>query len=131
MNLLDNNHFLKMLYPATDPSLDAIGLREVSLNEDRVGGVLLRFDLSEYPASPPAKWHPEFNKVQLRIVGIGVRHFVLTGGVVASIGRLTIGESAGGVAVDFDGGGCQIRSAFDFLRVDRVTAYTDGKRSGD
>jgi hypothetical protein len=130
IDLVDNNYFLRMLYPSGDPSLDAIQMHEIVLHQDGPT-VSLRFNLNEYPATPPAKWRSaQANTVQLRIAGTGVRQLVLTGWSTTNIGQLTIMKASGVVVVEFDGGDSRLNASFDFLSVESVDAYHHDLRGG-
>jgi hypothetical protein len=125
IDLLDNNHFLRTLFPAGGPSLEAVRLHEVLLHQDGPS-VSLRFDLNEYPARPPEKWHAaKGNVVQVRLAGVGVRYFALKGWAGNNIGTLILDEAAVGVVLEFDSGECRMTAAFDHLRIDAVTSYRD------
>jgi hypothetical protein len=128
INTLDDNRFLKTLFPNGAPLLDAIRLHEVQLHQDGPS-VTLRLDLNEYPEEPPAKWlSTASNTVQIRLAGIGVEKFVIRGWASNNVGRLVIKGEARGVTIEFDAGECHMMANFDHLRIDSVTAYRDESR---
>jgi hypothetical protein len=123
IDIVSNNKFLKMLFPNSDPSLDAIRLHEVILHQDGPK-VSLRFDLNEYPALPPSKWQVTgSNTVQVCLDGIGVKALTISGWAVDNIGYLAIESHSGAVKVVFNANECQIVAIFDFLSLQRVSAY--------
>jgi hypothetical protein len=61
------------------PSLRNVNLHQITLNRDGPS-VLLRFDLIEFPTSPPKKWKTSgFNCVQLVLMLIGVQRLSIAG----------------------------------------------------
>ena len=130
IDTLDDNHFLRTLFPAEAPALDPIRLHEVQLHQDGPA-VSLRFDLQAYPQQPPAKWQTaRSNTVQVRLVGIGVREMAIRGWSRNNVGRLVLNGPVNGIVVEFDAAGCRISGVFDRLRVDSVSAYRDAHREG-
>ncbi|MCG8417238.1 MAG: immunity 50 family protein [Proteobacteria bacterium] len=128
IDALDNNYFLKTLYPTGAPILDALRLHEVQLHQDGPA-ISLRFDLNEYPAQPPAKWQAaKSNTVQVRLMGIGVREFVIHGWTSNNIGRLVIKDGTDSIILEFEADKCHMTAVFNHLRVDSVTAYRDELR---
>ena len=55
IELLTEAQFLSSLYTDSAPSLEVVVLHEVRLLRDGPA-VTLRFDLHDFPASPPSKW---------------------------------------------------------------------------
>ena len=128
IDALDDNHFLKALYPTSAPTLDALRLHEVQLHQNGPA-VSLRFDLNEYPAQPLAKWQAaKSNTVQVNLIGIGVQDFAIRGWTSDNIGDLVIKDGTDGIIVEFHGNKCHMTAVFDHFRVDSVTAYRDGSR---
>lgn len=67
IDYIEDNHFIKYLFPEKSPRLDDILLHEICLDTDGPS-VIFRFDLSEYTKFPPKKWKElEHNTVQVSL----------------------------------------------------------------
>lgn len=123
---VDNSAFLASLFPGGGPSLAQVNLHEVQLNRDGPT-VLLRFDLDTFPTNPPPKWRASgFNTVQVRLMGIGMHRFSLSGWGTTQFGPLSILTSARGVEVRFTSGEVTLDACFHVLRIDGVSGYVNG-----
>ncbi|TQC41911.1 hypothetical protein EEB14_51975 [Rhodococcus sp. WS4] len=79
VDFLHDSQAIRSIYGADLPSLSDIDLHEVRL-ERRGASVFLRFDLDEYPASPPKKWIAQrANTVQLELQFSDVGDLTLSG----------------------------------------------------
>ena len=121
IDLISRAEFLRRLFP-TAPSLTGIRVHEVSLHQDGPR-VVIRFDLNDFPKQPPAKW-AAFNKVQVKLTGIGVNDWEMRGFTTDNISDISI-ESAGGAefTVTAKGEDFFLRGSFDFLFLDSASAY--------
>lgn len=70
---------LTSIYGCEVPALHCVDFHGLETRRDGPS-VLLRFDLADYPHSPPRKWvDAKFNRVQLRLLAIGVNEFKMAG----------------------------------------------------
>jgi hypothetical protein len=125
IDLLERAEFLRKLFPDAPPPLANVRLHELVLR-DASPTISLAIDLDAYPASPPPKWHPEWNTAQVRIDGAGLRALALDGGGIAGRGRLTLARSHDGVEVKFAAEGFAFSFECDALLLVSVTGYRDG-----
>jgi hypothetical protein len=129
IDTLNDNVFLRALFPQSDPSLNATRLHELRLHQDGPA-ILLRFDLEDYPEQPPAKWQSgNGNTVQVCLEGSGVRDVRIVGWTLSNVGCLTIKKGTL-VSLEFDAGACNVIAAVEHLRVAAVTSYQDDARDG-
>jgi hypothetical protein len=125
IDALDDNRFLRSLYPSHDPSLDHTRLHEVQLRHDGPA-IWLRFDLDEYPTHPPKKWVAGgCTTVQVRLMGIGIEKLKFEGWTSKNVGRLVVRKNVQSIDVEFHAAGCEVRLAVEHLRVDHISAYQD------
>ncbi len=125
IDLVGSGEFLRKLFPRA-PSLRGVRVLEVDLHQDGPRA-LIRFDLNEFPEQPPTKWmQSHANKVQVRLMGIGIRDLGVSGwsaNNVADIQVLAAGSD--GVRFIANGPGFHFNGDFEHLAVDSVSAYTD------
>lgn len=124
ISVIDSSQFLATLYPDGDPSLESVRLHGVTL-EQNGPSFRIRFDLNDFPSSPPRKWTPGSNRVQVTLLGVGVRQLSITGWTANNVGRLRIRRMDTGVRVDFVCAGASFDVELDHVRVDAVSAYRD------
>lgn len=125
---IDNAEFLRTLFPKA-PLLRGVRVLEVGLHQDGPR-VLFRFDLNEFPLQPPAKWKESHaNKVQIRMMGVGIHELEVQGWSTNNIVDIEIGAGeARGVRFVAQGAGFRVSSLFERLILDGVSAYTDAAR---
>jgi Immunity protein 50 len=107
------------------PTLENIDLHEVVLHRDGPR-VLLRFDLSQFPSHPPKKWaFAGFNRVQVRLLAVGVRELAILG--LQSECKLSLNVLAEGASIRIrtQEGATKIDLVADCLVVDGLSAYLD------
>ncbi|MFY0575471.1 Imm50 family immunity protein [Cystobacter fuscus] len=117
--------FLRKLF-SQPPSLHGVRVIDFGLQQDGPR-VLISFDLNEYPDEPPAKWvQAQANRVQIRLMGIGVRELELRGWSANNIADIKVTAAApDAVALICHGDGFFLKAIFDHLAIDRVSAYRD------
>ncbi|MDP2269636.1 MAG: Imm50 family immunity protein [Archangium sp.] len=117
--------FLRKLFPKA-PSLHRVRILEVDLHQDGPR-VLVRLDLNEFPEQAPDKWvQSNANKVQVRLMGVGVQDLEVRGWSANNIADIEILASGpDGVRFIATGAGFQLKGVFEHLAVDSVSAYTD------
>jgi hypothetical protein len=122
--VLEGAEFLRKLFPEP-PSLEGVRIFSIALNQDGPT-VLLGFDLKEFPAQPPPKWvEAEANRVQLKLMAIGVRQLEIHGWTANNIAQVEIAAvSGGGVRIQAVAEGFSFLGLFDHLRLDTLSAYT-------
>jgi hypothetical protein len=125
IDLVGSAEFLRKLFP-TAPSLHGVRVLEVDLHQDGPRA-LVRFDLNEFPEQPPAKWRQSHaNKVQVRIMGIGVRELEVRGWSTNNIVDIEIGPAdPDGFRLVAEGAGFHFSGVFENLVLDSVSAYAD------
>jgi hypothetical protein len=123
-NLVDATA-LKVIYGQDMPSLEGINLHGIDIQRDGPR-VLLRFDLREFPKQPPKKWESSgFNRVQLRLLAVGVSELQINGLQSNCILDLNITEEKGTIRLSADSGAMKIDIAAEHLIIDGVSAYCD------
>lgn len=128
IDVLDDKHFLRALFPDADPRLEGVRLHEIGLHQDGPA-ISLRFDLNEYPLQAPAKWQlTRANTVQVRLVGEGIMDLAISGWTLNNVGKLLIEPSDRGIRLEFAGGGCRITATVTRVRVVKVSAYLNDDR---
>lgn len=116
---------LKAIYGQDMPSLLGINLHGIDIQRDGPR-VLLRFDLREYPKQPPKKWkNSGFNRVQLRLLAVGVSELKINGLQSNCILDLNITEEKDTIRLSTDSDAMKIDIAAEHLIIDSVSAYCD------
>lgn len=110
------------IYGQDVPSLHGVDFHGLELRRDGPA-LLLRFDLPDYPKHPPQKWAAEFNRVQLRLLALGVRDFKMVG--LQRSCRLAVGVVKNDEQIRLlgNGPGMPFEVSADHLLVDGVSAY--------
>lgn len=122
IDLIGRAEFLRQLFPQA-PSLQGLRLFEVNLHQDGPR-VLLRFDLKAFPEHPPAKWVKEANRVQVRLLGVGVQSLQIQGWTANNIVDLEVeAASPKGRRFVARGAGFSLEAVFDSLELTGVSAY--------
>lgn len=113
------------------PSIDRIDLHAFQV--DRDGPVLIvRFDLDDFPANPPAKWRAGgYNVAQLTLRLAGLESFSAQGVAARLIGRLGVTREIGGVGLGFEGDPLSFSAQGKWLLVDALKGYADDARRSD
>lgn len=128
MELLVDARSIQTIYGENVPTLDGIDLHEVVLKRDGPS-VLVRFDLNCFPMHPPKKWEMGcFNRVQLTLLGLGVRELTIKGLQTECSLDLHVAEEGAGVRLFADNGRVSIDILTDRLLIDRISAYCDQSR---
>ena len=111
----------------TDPSLKQIDLFEIIFDRDGPT-VCFRFDIQEFPSSPPEKWNKAgYNRAQLTLSCIGVREITQQGWGTHNVADLTIEDGGSAKIVRVEGNTIKLRLVSDFLNVDKISAYRSGE----
>lgn len=116
---------MRKLFPKA-PSLHCARVFEVVLHQDGPRA-LIRFDLNEFPEQPPTKWmQSHANKVQVRLMCIGIRELEIRGWSANNIADIEIlAAGSDGVRIVVDGAGFHFEAIFEHVAIDSVSAYTD------
>jgi Immunity protein 50 len=129
-DLLEDPRGIRAIFGDTCPSLDRVELHDIVLGRDGPT-VTLRFDLPEFPLDPPTKWrHAGFNRVQVRLLAIGVRELNVSGLATEMVLNLEIVRDAGLARVHGATNRIVIDLAAEFLAVPDVSAYLDSPEIG-
>src|SRR5437868_1445686 len=112
------------------PSLDEAVLMEIIFHQDGPR-VTMRINLRDYPRRPPEKWkRMEYNAAQLQLSCIGVLDVKVLGwstynAVSIDVTRNTQAE----LQLRAKGQGTDLNIIFEFLNIDRISAYKKGSDS--
>lgn len=123
IDLIGRAEFLRQLFPQA-PSLQGLRLFEVDLHQDGPR-VLLRFDLRAFPEHPPAKWvKDQANRVQVRLLGVGVRALEVRGWTANNIVDIEVAAAPPtGRRFVARGAGFSLEAVFEHLELTGVSAY--------
>ena len=107
------------------PTLDGIDLHEVTLHRDGPR-VQLRFDLREFPEQPPKKWvSGGFNRVQLRLMALGVQTFSIEGLQSNMKLNLRLEEDGSMRRISASNGLVRLDLTADAVVIEGISAYRD------
>lgn len=114
---LYGSEFLSLLFPGEPPSLESVELHEIRLERD--GPVMrLRFELPDFPASPPRKWvDQKFNAVQVEIMSIGVCSVSLNGWSHINMVSVQLTEEGRGTRLRVQGNTVVVDATFEHIRL--------------
>ncbi|MDS4055332.1 MAG: Imm50 family immunity protein [Candidatus Accumulibacter sp.] len=120
---------VRAIFGPSPPSLEGIDLHEINLHRDGPR-VLLRFDLQDFPVHPPRKWaFAGFNRVQMRLIALGVQLLEIAGLQSNMKIDLSINKEGPLTRVCADNGTVRLELTAEFLIVDSISAYCDGASS--
>lgn len=111
------------IYGDNLPTLEGVDLHEVSLHRDGPR-VHLRFDLPVFPGQPPKKWSAaNFNRVQLRLIAVGVQDLQISGLQSTCVLDLKITKETKMIRLHADNGQMKIDICAEHFIVDSISAY--------
>lgn len=119
---LDNPERLSCIFQ-NEPNLDLVRIHRISFTQDGPSCVL-KFDLPEFPRSPPEKWR-EFNRVQLCVNCFGIRDVELSGWSLNNVGNLSLIRNGESLEITFKSEERFLRLNCLSLLLQNVTAYFD------
>ncbi|WP_394845131.1 immunity 50 family protein [Pendulispora brunnea] len=121
---IGQSEFLRKLFPAA-PILRGVRLHELTFHQDGPR-VLIRFDLNDFPCEPPSKWiQARANRVQVRLLAVGVRELELRGWSSNNIVDFDFSPHSKGILLTAQGRELYMRAAVDHLTADGISAYQD------
>lgn len=124
-NVLNDPTPILAIFGGSAPSLQATDLHEIVLHRDGPCA-MLRFDLSSFPAVPPAKWKASgYNRVQVRLQAIGVLSLTINGVQANCRMDLEVSRSESAISVRGNNGTVSINITSEELRVESISAYLD------
>jgi len=128
LDLVGNRTFLAKLFGDEAPSLETVEVHEIILHRDGPR-LTIRFDLADFPESPPSKWADEgCNTLQVTLMIIGTGDLQLTGWAANVTAQLVIGTATDGRRqVGLSNGAVSLNVTADFVRIDKVSAYRNEK----
>ncbi|SDP84357.1 Immunity protein 50 [Actinopolyspora xinjiangensis] len=119
---------LKKLYGGKAPSLEEVELVEVKLRQGKEG-VSLRFDLAEFPDSPPESWaRKKHNTVQLTVRFVGIVDLSLRGWGEYVVSDLHIGEENGVICCAIESHVTELKLRARSARLERISGYQNMER---
>lgn len=120
---------VKAIFGSTTPSLEGVDLHEINFHRDGPR-VLLRFDLQEFPVRPPRKWASAgFNRVQIRLMAVGVQRLEVSGLRPNMKTDLSINKEGHLFRIHADNGTVRLELTAQSLIVEGITAYLEGSSS--
>lgn len=121
---LENPGGLLAIFGNRCPTLSEVVLHELTLNRDGPR-LILRFDVNTFPDSPPKKWVvSRYNRVQLKLLAVGVRKFSAEGfDTDGSINLIIASED--GVRIEGNSKTMSFVVISQTLHVDEISAYQD------
>jgi hypothetical protein len=123
LDLLSDASAIRAIFGDQIPTLEDIDVHEVVLHRDGPR-VLLRFDLQQFPTNPPRKWElAGFNRVQLKLLAVGVRELSIVGLQSECKLSLSLFEDGSLIRIRTRKGEMKIDIAADCLLIDSVSAY--------
>ncbi len=116
---------VKAIFGSDLPALDGVSIHEIVLHRDGPR-VLLRFDLKAFPARPPAKWVAAgFNRVQVRLLAVGVHGLQITGLQSNIHVDIQISMEGSMIRMHGDNGTFRFDVVTESVIVDGISAYRD------
>ena len=123
INLLTDSTPICSIFGNDLPDLQRVDLHEIILHRDGPR-VSLRFDLTKYPTNPPEKWIAGgFNRVQLRLLAVGVQEISIKGWQTQCKITLKVFGDGAFIRLRSQDGEVKIELLTESLLVDSVTAY--------
>lgn len=120
---------LKAIYGQEFPSLHDVDFHALDLHRDGPRA-LLKIDLPEFPKSPPQKWiDAGFNRVQLKLLGVGVHHFKMDGLQRNCKLTLSLFKEDDLIRLSGEGSGMSFDISTEHLLVDGLNPYFENKES--
>lgn len=117
---------IKAIFGSELPTLERVDLHEITLHRDGPR-VLLRFDLKNFPSHPPKKWSSEgFNRVQIRLVALGIKTLQIDGWQSNITVDLSIIRDDLLVHISADNGAVRFQLGAESIIVEGISAYRDG-----
>lgn len=116
---------LKAIYGQEAPLLHGVDFHALDLQRDGPRA-LLKIDLPEFPKSPPQKWiDAGFNRVQLKLLAVGVHRFKMDG--LQRNCKLTLSLFTDGdlIRLSGEGSGMSFDISTEHLLVDGLNPYFD------
>jgi hypothetical protein len=123
LDALDDSRGIRAIYGDDVPPLTGVTMNEVCLHHDGPR-VVLRFDLSRYPANPPKKWADQgFTTVQLQLMLVDIHELSIAGWSNESVVDLSLERTDNGVVATTSGGLAQIRIRALSAIISAISAY--------
>ncbi|WGZ96376.1 MAG: Imm50 family immunity protein [Candidatus Thiothrix putei] len=125
ISFLSDDAMLRAIFGDELPTLQQVDIHEVVLHWDG-SRVLLRFDLAEFPKSPPKKWKASgFNRVQLKLLAVGIHDFSIEGWCSQCRCSIRVFSAGKTIGLQTEEGKVKIMLTTDFLLLDGISAYHD------
>ena len=122
MDCVINKASVESIFP-TEPLLAGVRMHEVQFHQDGPS-VLLRFDLSAFPDSPPKKWvASNFNRVQLVLRFGGIADVSLEGWATDNIGDIELVKDGSGVRMRFLAVSSRLECHATVVDVGKISGY--------
>lgn len=122
-DFLTDSAALYAIYGDELPALSQIDLHEILLHRDGAR-VSFRFDLPDFPKAPPKKWKESgFNRVQLKLLVVGIRDVSIKGWPPEGNCNFVIFSNGQSISLKVEDGGLSVHLDADYLCLDGVSAY--------
>jgi Immunity protein 50 len=125
IELISNPASIQAIYGRVIPTLKHVDLHEIVLHRDGPQA-LLRFDLAEFPERPPSKWAASgFNRVQIKLMVVGVEELDISGLQTNCQVDLAIFEDGSLIRVRSDNGAVLLNIAAHEVFINNISAYRE------
>jgi hypothetical protein len=125
IDLLEDNRAIKAVFQEM-PSLRQVLIHEVMIKQYD-NSLILRLDLSDYPAKPPEKWQiNKYNTVQIELELWGISSLEISGYCIERKVDIHVEKFVEGIALKINGQ-FNLSCHGEMLSVFRMSAYQDGQ----
>ena len=118
-----NPQSLDSLYDVV-PALGSVELFSIELDRDSAQ-LQIRVELPIFPDKPSARWHKNFNRVQIKLSFLGIENFQAQGWDRSMKVRIEINKRDGGLDVALSNPEIDLAYSFQtgFMRIENISAY--------
>ncbi|MGC4744303.1 Imm50 family immunity protein [Micromonospora sp. DT201] len=123
VDLLSESHGIRAIYGEDLPALTSVDLHELVLHRDGPRATL-RFDLSQFPKSPPKKWADQgFNVVQVQLTLVDVLHLTMVGWTTRALLDINVERMGKALSLRANNGPVGINIDARWLVLSHLSAY--------
>ncbi|RKN22114.1 hypothetical protein D7147_05175 [Micromonospora musae] len=123
VDLLSESHGIRAIYGEDLPALTSVDLHELVLHRDGPRATL-RFDLSQFPKSPPKKWADQgFNVVQVQLTLEDVLHLTIAGWTTRAVLDINVEPTGKVLSLRANNGPVGISIDARWLVLSHLSAY--------
>ncbi|SCF18481.1 Immunity protein 50 [Micromonospora viridifaciens] len=123
VDLLSESHGIRAIYGEDLPALTSVDLHEFALHRDGPRATL-RFDLPQFPKSPPKKWADQgFNVVQVQLTLVDVLHLAIVGWTTRAVLDINVERMGEVLSLRANNGPVDINIDARWLVLSHLSAY--------